>query len=487
MIRYITLFCLALLTAFGCANDSSSDKLVNVILINIDDLGWADLSVQGSTYYETPHIDGLASAGIRFTDAYAAASVCSPTRSAIMTGRYPARIGITDWIRSEFQEGTIPEDRRNPTEYVVEPDKKLQTPPNPLWMEHDEVTVAEVLKEAGYTSAHIGKWHLGTEDWYPETQGFDINIGGTDFGQPPSFFDPYYNESQGYIENLQSREEGEYLTDREADEAIKFIRDHQDSPFFLHLAHYAVHTPIQAKQELIARFEAKPTTNQKDSEYAAMVYSVDQAVGRIVHELKNLELIDHTLIIFTSDNGGLIDQNGDRYTDNAPLRSGKGYPYEGGIRVPLIISWPQQVEPAQVSYQPVLSIDLMPTIIEAAGAQMPPDRQIDGLSLLSHITTDVAGPLDREELIWHFPHYRVGLTIRPYSIIRSGNWKLIRWWEGPGFELYNLREDIGEQNNLADEMPDKVNDLNALLLEKLRDMDAKLPKENPEYEGAIML
>lgn len=466
----------------ACSQLDSSDDSLNVIVIHVDDLGWADLSVQGSTYYETPHIDGLASKGIRFTDAYSAASVCSPTRAALLTGRYPARIGITDWIRSGFQGGTIPDDRKNPTEYIGETDKKLLTPPNPLWMEHDEITIAEILKEAGYISAHIGKWHLGPYDWYPESQGFDINIGGTDFGQPPSFFDPYYNERQGYIETLEPKNEGEYLTDREADEAVAFIRKHQDQPFFLHFANYAVHTPIQAKEETIERFESKPKTNQRDPVYAAMVYSVDQAVGKIINKLKELDLFDKTLIIFTSDNGGLIDQNGDRFTDNSPLRSGKGYPYEGGIRVPMIINWPGVVKPASISYEPVSSIDIMPTIVDAVGLSLPEDRPIDGLSLVEHIKTGGQELIERDDLIWHFPHYRQGHTIPPYSIIRNGKWKLLKWWEGPTFELYNLLEDIGEQNNLADEMPDKVDELNTMLIEKLEDMNAKLPRKNPDYQ-----
>lgn len=466
----------------ACSQLDSSDESLNVIVIHVDDLGWADLSVQGSTYYETPHIDGLASKGIRFTDAYSAASVCSPTRAALLTGRSPARIGITDWIRSEFQGGTIPDDRKNPTEYIGETDKQLLTPPNPLWMEHDEITIAEILKEAGYNSTHIGKWHLGSDDWYPESQGFDFNIGGTDFGQPPSFFDPYYNERQGYIETLEPRNKGEYLTDREADEALAFIREHQNQPFFLHFANYAVHTPIQAKEETIERFKSKPKTNQRDPVYAGMVYSVDQAVGAIINQLKELNLFDKTLIIFTSDNGGLIDQNGDRFTDNSPLRSGKGYPYEGGIRVPMIINWPGVVKPASISYEPVSSIDIMPTIVDAVGLSLPEDRPIDGLSLVEHIVTGGQELIDRDALIWHFPHYRQGHTIPPYSIIRSGKWKLLKWWEGPTFELFNLLEDIGEQNNLVDEMPDKVDELNTMLNEKLKDMNAKLPRKNPDYE-----
>lgn len=468
-------------TVHNCTASSLDDKL-NIIIVHVDDLGWVDLSVQGSTYYETPHIDGLASTGMRFTNAYAAASVCSPTRAAMLTGRYPARIGITDWIRAGFQGGTIPEDQKKPRGYEGDPDKLLLTPPNPLWMELDETTIAEILREAGYTSAHIGKWHLGPTDWYPEQQGFDYNIGGSDFGQPPSYFDPYYNEKQGYISTLEPRTEGEYLTDREADEAVAFIRKHQNQPFFLHLANYAVHTPIQAKQEIIDRFETKPKTNQKDAEYAAMVYSLDKAVGAIINELKKLDIYEETLIIFTSDNGGLIDQNGERFTDNSPLRAGKGYPYEGGIRVPMIISWPGVVEPGTVSYDPVSSIDMLPTIVQATGVGLPDHIQVDGQSLVNHLRSGGLIPVDREVLIWHFPHYRQGHTIPPYSIIRRGNWKLIKWWEGPTYELYNLMEDIGEKNNLVNEIPDMVSELDKILMEELKAVEAKLPRINPSYE-----
>lgn len=475
---------LLIVSISGCSAwytpDSSAEPL-NVVVIHVDDLGWSDLSVQGSSYYETPHIDGLASRGMRFTNAYAAASICSPSRAALLTGRYPARTGITDWIRSGFQGGDIPSDRQNPTAYVGEADKRLLTPPNPLWMELEEITIAEMLKEAGYTSAHIGKWHLGAEYWHPDRQGFDFNYGGNDFGQPPSYFDPYVTERQGAITTLEPRREGEYLTDREGDEAVKFIQDHRDGPFFLHLANYAVHTPIQAKEELIRRFESKPKTNHRDPVYAAMISSVDQAVGRVLQTLAELELEDQTLIIFTSDNGGLKMQDAERLTDNSPLRSGKGYPYEGGIRVPLIISWPGVVRPATFSYDPVSSIDIMPTIAEATGTGLPADRPVDGLSLVSHIASGGEQAIGRDALLWHFPHYRVGHTIPPYSIVRNGDWKLIKWWEGPDYELYNLQEDIGEANNLADDRPERLRELDLLLSDMLDNTDAKLPRKNLDY------
>ncbi len=451
----------------------------NVVLINVDDLGWTDLSCQGSAYFETPHIDRLASQGMRFTDGYAACAVCSPTRAAIMTGRYPARVGITDWIRARFQGGEIPEDKQNPTEYVGEADKKLLTPPNPLWMEHEELTIAEMLEDAGYVSCHIGKWHLGADEWYPTEQGFDFNVGGCDYGQPPSYFDPYCNPRQGCIPTIEPRKEGEYLTDREGDEAVQFIEEHQDEPFFLYMAHYAVHTPIQGKQNLINRYEMKPTTNQKDSEYAAMVHSVDQSTGQIMEALDELGLTDNTLVIFTSDNGGLEGP-----TDNAPLRSGKGFPYEGGIRVPVIIRWPGVVPAATVSYEPVISMDCFPTILEAVGIDPPANRTIDGISLLSHLRSGGKTSLERDTLFWHFPHYRQGHRVPPYGIIRHGDWKLIKWYEGPTYELYNLHADIGEQQNRAEQMPARVRELNELLVRMQEETNARLPRGNPDYDPA---
>ena len=256
----------------GAADKSSQGTRTNIVLILVDDLGWMDLGCQGSTFYETPNIDRLAAQGMRFTNAYAACAVCSPTRAAVMTGRYPARVGVTDWIRARFQRGGIGTPAANPTEYVRRPNGKLWCPPNPYWMEHSELTLAEMLKPAGYRSCHIGKWHLGDDDWYPTAQGFDENYGGCDYGQPPSYFDPYQNRrlTEG-IPFLPSRKPGEYLSDREADEAVEFIRRNRNNPFFLYMANYAVHTPIQANAEVTARYQAKTKTNQTDAKYAAMV------------------------------------------------------------------------------------------------------------------------------------------------------------------------------------------------------------------------
>lgn len=453
----------------------------NVVLINVDDLGWTDAACFGSEWYETPNIDRLASRGVRFTQAYAACAVCSPSRAAIMTGRYPARIGITDWIRAGFQLHemgmTFPADKQNPSGYEGRSNRRMLTPRNPLWMELEEVTIAEALEQAGYVSAHIGKWHLGYDGWYPEHQGFDVNIGGCDKGQPPTYFDPYYSERYGAgdIPTLDPRREGEYLTDREADEACRFIREHRDQPFFLHMAHYAVHTPLEAPPELVAKYEAKPSpAGQANPVYAAMVERVDRATGRILDTLDELDLSDKTLVIFTSDNGGLAPYA----TDNAPLRSGKGYPYEGGIRVPQIMSWPGVITPGSENVSPVSSIDIFPTICSAAGVALPTDRAIDGENLMPVLSEK--GSVQRDALFWHFPHYR-GDDVVPYSIVRSGSWKLIKRYDGSAFELFNLEDDLGETRDLSEHMPDKVQELDVALQSWLETVGAKLPRPNPDY------
>jgi len=457
------------------------DKL-NFILILIDDMGWTDTGCYGSKFYETPNIDRLAAEGMRFTDGYAACAVCSPTRAAIMTGRYPARLGVTDWIRSRFQGGKIPADKKNPSGYVGDKNKKLLCPENALWMELDEITIAEALKPAGYTCCHIGKWHLGADDWYPDKQGFDFNIGGCDFGQPPSYFDPYFRAGQGQIPTLPPRREGEYLTDREADEAVGFIRQHKDKPFFLYMAHYAVHMPIQAKEKLIEKYRGRlalsgaegPLFGQKNPVYAAMVESVDDAVGKIMAVLDELDLAERTVVIFTSDNGGLLN-----VTNNAPLRAGKGYPYEGGIREPVIIRWPKVVRPGTISHEPVTSVDYFPTLCELAGVPLPRDRAIDGVSLATHLKSNGVKPLAREAIYWHFPHYRGDVV--PYSIIRAGDWKLIKRYEGKTFEMFNLKDDLSEQNDLAEKRLEKVRQLDAKLTEWLKTTNAKIPIPNPDY------
>lgn len=452
----------------------------NVILILVDDLGWMDLSCQGSDYYKTPSIDRIATEGIRYTNGYAACAVCSPTRAAVQTGRYPHRIGVTDWIRSLFQRGKQGTPEANPTKYVGGKNNKYLCPPNPYWMEHEEITIAEALKAAGYKSGYIGKWHLGDPAWYPPGQGYDENRGGCDYGQPPSYFDPY-NQPKGRHESLRQgipglpgRKKGEFLTHREGKEAEELIRGWhaKKQPFFLQVAHYAVHTPIQAIPEVAAKYERQG----KNAKYAAMVESVDDSTRRILATLDELGIADNTLLIFTSDNGGLDNKGGP--TDNAPLRSGKGYAYEGGIRVPFLVRWPGVIPADKTCDTPVCSIDIFPTILDAAGVPLPTDRIIDGRSLLPQLKSGGSLRLDREELLWHFPHYRHAPG--PYSIIRKGHWKLIKFWGGPT-ELFDLSKDLGETNDLAATMPEKTKELEGLLHKRLEATEAKLPRPNPDY------
>ena len=339
---------------------------LNVVVVLVDDLGWMDLGCQGSDYYRTPNIDRLAASGMRFTDGYASCAVCSPTRAALMTGRGPARLGITDWIRAEFQLSARQwPNMRNRFGYhrPTEAQRKWLTPVNEQRLPHSEITIAELLKPLGYTSAFIGKWHLGGHGHLPEDQGFDFNYGGWDYGQPPSYFDPYVGTQRlpMGIPTLAPRNTGEYLTDREADEAVGFILRNKDRPFLLYLSHYAVHTPIQAKRDLIAEYErSRDGEGQDDPVYAAMVHSVDDAMGRLLDTLETTGLADRTVLVFTGDNGGL--DRGGRPTENAPLRSGKGYAYEGGLRTPWLVRWPGVTQPGSVSHEPIASIDLLPTM-----------------------------------------------------------------------------------------------------------------------------
>ncbi|MCL4127409.1 UNVERIFIED_CONTAM: hypothetical protein GTU68_037865 [Idotea baltica] len=450
----------------------------------------------GSKLYETPHIDRLATDGMIFSQAYAACAVCSPTRASIMTGKYPARIGITDWIRGRFSKAVIPEDHQPPTGYDSLATRQLLTPKNPLWLNLEEITLAEMLKKGGYTTAHIGKWHLGPGPWKPEHQGFDFNYGGTDYGQPPVYFDPY--ERNGFsIENLAGRKPGEYLTDREGDEAARFIRNHSNGPFFLNMSHYAVHTPVQAKDSLIQKYKAKqeanpslalfrpedevkarfkswvPLDSQRNPIYAAMIESVDAAVGRMLHALDSLNLTENTLIVFFSDNGGHIVS-----TSNSPLKFGKGHPHEGGIREPMVVTWPKKIKAGTESSELVASIDFFPTLAEAAGIEVK--GKVDGISLMPVLTENKS--LSRDTLYWHFPHYWAGGKISPYSIIRAGDWKLIRWYESADYELYNLKDDLSETTNLSTSFPDKITQLESVLDRWLISVDAKMPLRNPLYK-----
>ncbi|QDU88444.1 Arylsulfatase [Pirellulimonas nuda] len=465
------------------ATDKAESRPPNIVVVLVDDLGWMDLGCQGSDFYKTPNIDRLAAGGIRFTNGYAACAVCSPTRAALQTGRYPHRVGVTDWIRSRFQRGGMGTPEENPTQYVGGKGRKLLCPPNPYWMEHEELTIAELLRDAkDYRTGYVGKWHLGDPDWYPEKQGYQENRGGCDYGQPPSYFDPFHQPNsadaslRSGIYHLPGKQPGQFLTHREADEAEALIRRWKDEPFYIQVSHYAVHTPIQAIEEVAQRYRQSPGRLQTNAKYAALVESVDDSVGQILRTLEELELSDQTLVIFTSDNGGLLGP-----TNNAPLRSGKGFAYEGGIRVPFIMNWPGRIPGGKVNDTPIVSMDVLPTVLAAAGVEPPADRPIDGVSLLPLALSGGADALPTRPLVWHFPHYREAPG--PYSIIRDGDWKLIKYWQGEN-ELYNLKRDLSETNDLAGAEPEKAAELEAMLLALLRQQDARLPRPNPDYAGA---
>lgn len=438
----------------------------NVIVILVDDMGQTDLSCYGSKFYETPHVDQLAKDGVRFANGYSACTVCSPTRAALLTGKYPARLHLTDWIAGH-----------------VRPKAKLQIPDWRKFLPFEEITLAEQFKAAGYATASIGKWHLtpalkeGDEAYYPEKHGFDLNVGGYARGQPPSYHAPYK------IPTLTEGPKGEFLTDREAAEAVKFIEANKEKPFFLYLPHYAVHTPLGGKPDVIAKYQAKaaklPDLKQKNATYAALVESVDDSLGTIRAALKRLKLDENTIIVFTSDNGGLIMRN-DMATDNSPFRVGKGSAYEGGVRVPLIIHAPGVTKAGTVDQTPAMTIDLYPTVLELAGVK-PLQSLVDGISLAPLLKSG-AKP-DRAEIFWHYPHYHPG-GATPYSAVRSGDFRLVHFYEDGRDELYDLANDVGETKDLASAQPALAKTLRTRLDAWLKSVDAQLPTKNPDYDPA---
>jgi len=432
----------------------------NLILIVSDDLGWTDLACYGSQFYETPNLDRLAREGMRFTNAYAACPVCSPTRAALMTGKYPARLGLTDWIPGRKQWPTA----------------RLLTPPFQQQLPLQEVTIAEALKPAGYTSASIGKWHLGGPEFWPEKQGFDLNVAGTERGSPKSYFGPFD------LPNLSGGSPEDYLTDRLTDEAIRFIEANRSRPFFLYLPHFAVHIPLQAKPAAIEKYRAKvrPEAAQRDPVYAAMIESMDEGVGRLMKRLEELGLAERTVVIFTSDNGGLIFEGSRKVpvTSNHPLRAGKGHLYEGGIRVPLIVRWPGVTPAGSICDYPVSSQDIFPTLAEMAGVKT---GKVDGLSLCPLLRQ--RGKLRREALYWHYPHYSNQGGV-PGGAVRAGDWKLIEFYEDGRLELYNLREDVAEKRNLVRKFPQKAAELHAMLRRWRQQVGARMPQKNPNYDPA---
>ena len=433
----------------------------NILLILIDDMGWKDVGFMGSTYYRTPHIDKLASQGMVFTNAYANAANCAPTRACLLSGQYTPRHGVYTVGSSARGAGK---------------DRRLVPTPNTTVLAEKNVTLAEAIKPAGYVNATMGKWHLGAD---PTTQGFDVNVGGNQAGHPPTYFSPYRNK------DLPDGPKGEYLTDRLTDEAVTFIEANTDKPFFLYLPHYAVHTPIQAKKDITAEYAKRtPSQGHKNARYAAMIESVDTGIGRILAKLDELKLADDTVVIFFSDNGGVKGT-----TSMEPLRGGKGCYYEGGIREPMIVRWPGRVKAGARCETPVIGTDFYPTLLEIAGARKPEGKVLDGVSLMPLLRG--VGPLRPRALFWHFPIYLQGkmdgarddtFRTRPGSVVRLGDWKLHEYFEDGGIELYNLADDIGEAKDLAKAKPDKVKELRKILTDWRKAVGAPIPtKKNPDY------
>jgi len=452
-------------------------KRTNFVFFLVDDLGWTDLGCFGSTFYETPNVDRLAAGGMRFTNAYAACPVCSPTRASIMTGKYPARLRTTDYFGAP-QPDTV--GRRWPKNRPLLPARYRDRLPL------EEVTLAEALKQHGYATFFAGKWHLGGEGFYPEDQGFDVNKGGLERGGPyggKKYFSPYGNPK------LQDGPAGEHLPDRLATETCRFIEANKSQPFLAYLAFYSVHTPLMARADLRAKYEKKAKSAEHEGPawgkegarkvrlvqdhavYAGMVEAMDQAVGKVLDALERLDLARDTIVFFMSDNGGLSTSEG-HPTCNLPLRAGKGWLYEGGIREPMMVRWPGQVKSSSVCHEPVISTDFYPTILEIAGLPAKPQQHVDGRSLVGLLRENARQ--EQRALYWHYPHYG-NQGGSPGGAIRLGDYKLIEFYEDNRIELYNLRDDIGEQHDRAAEMPRMAGKLRRMLHAWRKEVDAAMP------------
>ena len=438
----------------------------NVVLVLVDDLGWMDLGCQGSQFYETPRIDALAAEGVRFSQAYSNCPVCSPSRAALITGQNPGRVGFTGHITAIGR-------HRYPERGAIVP------PEDFMYLRHEFNSLAEVLRGVGYVSASIGKWHLGHEPYWPREHGFDINVAGHTHGSPASYFFPYQQPEQAWNPDMPNLDlarssAGEYLTDRLTDESLKFIEANKDRQFFLYLSHYAVHTPLQAPEHLVRKYESKMAASDsgKNAVYAAMVETVDDSVGRILDALEALGIDDRTVVIVASDNGGL-----DTVTDNAPLRAGKGHLYEGGIRVPLIVRWPGRGVPGTIEGEPVTNADLYSFIAEVGGVDPHSLPALDGRSLASLIER---GEWDSRDLVWYYPHYSPQARA-PGAAILSGGYKLLEFYDPPHVELYRLDDDIGERAELSGQFPRIAEELQAKLAAWI---EANVPirhSPNPAY------
>ena len=510
--------CAAALLA-SCA-EQTAHRPPNIVFFLVDDLGWRDVGSYGSSFYETPNIDSLANQGVRFTQAYAASHVCSPTRASIMTGKYPARLQMTDWLSGR---PSYPFEKLTSAKFLQQ-------------LPHEEVTIAEALKKHGYRTAHIGKWHLGEDPHGPLQQGFDIQVPRWNKGWPKAgYYAPF--ELDGLDD-----EPGQYLTDRLTDVAEEFITANKDQPFFLYMSHFAVHDPIDGRPDLNEKYQKKLAEQQKadgpafilegnpddasplsqqlltsliqqpshqgykvlpqrtvkikqhqdNIHFASMIEAMDESLGRILGKLEALGLSDNTLVIFFSDNGGMSGANfgkADRSftedqldaffsTSNLPLRGAKGWLYEGGIRVPMIVKWPGQGKAGIVSEVPVISTDFYPTLLEMAGLPAMPDQALDGVSLVPAIT---GKPFERDPLFWHFPQYSNHGMQSPGGAVRAGDFKLLEYYENNTVQLFNLHEDIGEQNDLSQAEPDKVAELRIMLHTWRNEVLAQMPPPNPDY------
>ncbi|MEO1525955.1 MAG: sulfatase [Planctomycetota bacterium] len=466
--RFVAFLLVSIVTA-ACARSESppeerngSAERPNIVFLLADDLGWTGLRSFGSDLYETPHLDALAESGVKFTNAYAACTVCSPTRASIMTGMYPARLRLTDFIAGQNR-----------------PYAQLEIPNWTKRLEHKYVTVAEALGEAGYRTAHVGKWHLngtGEKDGDPVDHGFDTQV-----LKPP--------KTKGYFLPEGFNRDGEsgsdYLTDYLTDKALKIIDQSGDTPFFLYFAYHTPHTPIQGRADLVEHYRRKVRDDavHNNPKFAAMVGSLDQSVGRILARLKDRDLEKRTIVIFTSDNGGLTQRYGrrDLFTENTPLRRGKGSAYEGGVRVPAIIRWPGVTTRGTVCDEPIISSDYYPTILRMAGVKGNPEhnKAVDGVDL----TTLFHQPDSslKRDLFWHYPHYHAGGD-SPYSAIRSGHYRLIEFHEDQGVRLYNLANDLRESDDLSEQLPDQTAKLRTRLHQWRESLDAQMPTPNPNHD-----
>lgn len=457
------LLCLILLILVSCSQENGSKTnniKPNILLINIDDMGWRDVGFMGSKYYETPNIDALAADGMIFTNAYAAAANCAPSRAAMMSGQWSQRHGVYTVANSDRGKSST---------------RKIIPTKNTEYLPESQYILTEALKDAGYTTCHAGKWHI-TKD--PLTSGFDVNIGGCEAGNPGSYYPPYKRVP------LDAPSDDYYLTNLVMDKTLDFLNSVDTEPFFLYYSPYAVHTPIHPYKELLPKYQSKPEWNgQNNAKYATMVENLDTQIGRMIENLRASGKLRNTLILFISDNGGLY-----KITKNWPLRAGKGAYYEGGIREPMFAHWPGQIAAGSKTDVPVVNLDFYPTLLEVAGIEKPENITLDGKSILPVLT---GSTLEERPLYWHFPIYLEGgnketqdpaFRTRPGSAIRFGDWKLIQYFENNDIELYNLKEDLGEKNNLLESHPQKAKELLEILDKWRIDTNAPVPVElNPEY------